>query len=124
MKKIVLVLTVLLISSLVFAFEQTGKAELSWTMSSSDTVTKYKIFQSNVSGEYDFTSPAGIIGHPTDHLLLNLSLDLSKTYFWVICAVDAEGLMSPASNEASKSWVIPEAPTDVKVTITIIIVNN
>ncbi len=118
MKKL-FITTILLTMMTVFSFGET--VTLFWDANSEPNVTHYDVFRSDVTGgQY---SSVGAVVQGANPFFTDLSVDLSAgDKFYVVRAVNNEGLSSVDSNEVSASGAPvgtpPGAPT-ITITVTV-----
>jgi hypothetical protein len=75
---------------------QHGKIKLAWTQSTSPNITTNRVYRSTTSGgPYTLVTSIAATTSYTDS-----GLTTGKTYYYVVTAVDSNGVESPGSNEA------------------------
>jgi hypothetical protein len=79
------------------ALAQHGKIKLTWTQSTSPNITTNNVYRSTVSGgPYALVRSIAATTSNTDS-----GLTTGTTYYYVVTAVDSNGVESPGSNQAS-----------------------
>jgi cellulose 1,4-beta-cellobiosidase len=76
---------------------QRGKIKLTWTQSTSPNITNNKVYRSTTSGG-PYTLVTSIAAATT---YTDTGLTSGTTYYYVVTAVDSNGVESPYSNQAS-----------------------
>lgn len=89
-----------------------GAIDLTWTASSSLTVTGYNVYRSTTSGSYDFTKP---LGTATGTSFTDLTSATGTMFFYVVRATD-RAHESTNSNETSGLAVDNLAPNPPTIT--------
>jgi len=109
--------------------EPTLDVTLSWTAPTQNTaggpltdLVGYRIYYGTSPGQYDNVVSIMDSG-ATQYIVTGAQLEESTTYYFVATAVNAAGLESAYSNEASATTPdipdIPDNPSDLSVTITL-----
>lgn len=76
--------------------------KLSWTASTSTNVVSYRVYVATVSG-----GPYALIGMAPGTGYSDLNAISGNTYYFVVTAVDSNGLESAYSNEATATIPVP-----------------
>ena len=86
-------------------------------------LTGFRLYQSDVSGQYTIGPGHEIASAPADARTLKLMNVPEGTHYWVLTAFDSEGNESAPSVEASKlvDKTPPHSPSDVQVEVEVLV---
>ena len=104
-----LILIALICGYMILNADQKTKT-VTWVDNQPDII-QYRLYCSETSNSY----PVVYIAIPPDVRSYDITLETGKIYYFVMTAVDSDGLESAYSNEATKDLMPPEAPTGLKV---------
>ncbi len=85
------------------ATNDSGAVDLDWDNSTDVAFDSYNVYRGTISGVYDFTPIATGL---TQSQYSDTSVASGTTYYYVVAAVDSDGLVGPNSAEASIAYVL------------------